>query len=279
MKRLLVLLPFSVLVAVAQDAEIATQKLQQMKVLVQNSLGQFMGVQSAVMGPTVKGAPYSATETLESTQTLGDGTHISQKTQTFVYRDSEGRIRRETPDQTTIFDPVANASYLLDPKAQTVRKIGLGMAGAVNYASEPPRGRVVTRMEYSTAGPAMTLPALPPPPPGGVTAGPNQIFIVNQKAQSLTPKTESLGKQTMEGVNAERTRTTSTIDVGAIGNDRPITITSETWYSPDLQTMVKSTHSDPRMGEQSVTLTGISRTEPAAYLFQVPSGYQVLESR
>jgi len=33
---------------------------------------------------------------------------------------------------------------------------------------------------------------------------------------------------------------------GEIGNEKPITIVSEHWYSADLQMDVKSTHSDPR---------------------------------
>jgi hypothetical protein len=83
----------------------------------------------------------------------------------------------------------------------------------------------------------------------------------------------------MEGVNAEGTRYVSTIEVGAIGNDRPIQISSESWYSTDLQMVIMSKHSDPRTGDESFRVTNISRGEPAAYLFQLPVGYQIGERK
>src|SRR5215831_18471415 len=88
---------------------------------------KMMGVQGAVMGKTVKGAPYSGVEINENTQVLADGTRIHNESQTQVYRDSEGRVRRETANDVTIFDPVGNASYVLNSKNQTARKLPLGM--------------------------------------------------------------------------------------------------------------------------------------------------------
>jgi hypothetical protein len=58
-----------------------------------------------------------------------------------------------------------------------------------------------------------------------------------------------------------------------MGNERPIEIKSERWYSPELQTEVKSVHSDPRMGQTTHTLTNVSRAEPDISLFKVPSDY------
>src|SRR5262249_13726535 len=43
----------------------------------------------------VRGAPYSAEATTTMTQTLADGTRIERTTYTKVFRDSEGRLRRE----------------------------------------------------------------------------------------------------------------------------------------------------------------------------------------
>ncbi len=88
-------------------------------------------------------------------------------------------------------------------------------------------------------------------------------------------KTESLGTQTMEGVLTEGKRTTRTIPAGRIGNTQPIEITSEVWYSPDLQVVVMSKHHDPRMGDTTYQLTGITRGEPDHSLFEVPPGYTV----
>jgi hypothetical protein len=91
-------------------------------------------------------------------------------------------------------------------------------------------------------------------------------------------KTESLGKQTIEGVEAEGTRNVTTIPAGEIGNDRPIEIVFERWYSPELQTVVMTRHSDPRFGETTYRLTNISREEPARSLFEVPAGYTIKEA-
>jgi hypothetical protein len=88
-------------------------------------------------------------------------------------------------------------------------------------------------------------------------------------------KVEALPDQTLEGVLAHGKRTTSTIPAGTIGNDQPIVVTSETWYSPDLQTIVLSKRTDPRIGESVMSVTNIQRGEPSASLFQVPAGYTI----
>ncbi|MDQ3755816.1 MAG: energy transducer TonB [Acidobacteriota bacterium] len=90
---------------------------------------------------------------------------------------------------------------------------------------------------------------------------------------------ETLGKQSIEGVEAEGTRTTMTIPAGAIGNERSINIVSERWYSPELQLVVMSKHSDPRFGETIYRLTNINRSEPSRTLFEVPADYTLKEDR
>ena len=89
--------------------------------------------------------------------------------------------------------------------------------------------------------------------------------------------TEDLGSQTMEGVFVTGVRTTRTIPAGQIGNDKPISIVTEVWTSPDLKTIVYSKRSDPRMGEQTFQLTNISRTEPDPSLFTVPADFKLVE--
>lgn len=109
----------------------------------------------------------------------------------------------------------------------------------------------------------------------------NQPSAQNQQAYKRVTlsnsNTESLGKQMIEGVEAEGKRTVTTIPVGAIGNERAIEIVSESWYSPELQTTVMSKRSDPTSGETMFRLTNIRRGEPDASLFQVPSDYTVKE--
>lgn len=89
-------------------------------------------------------------------------------------------------------------------------------------------------------------------------------------------RTEELGEQNIEGVNAKGTRTITTIPAGAIGNEGPIETIYEKWYSDELKMVVYSKHTDPRFGEQTYRLTNINRTEPDPSLFQVPNGYKVV---
>jgi hypothetical protein len=208
----------------------------------------------------VKGSPYSAQFSAENTQTLADGTKITRKTSGAVYRNGEGRTRREQafgalgpvpiegdPRQVIfINDPVAGAHYVLDVQERIARKMPF-------HDGAPPPG---------------------PPPAGRPPAGgPQQEF---QRPPDEV-QTESLGKQNIEGVEAEGTRSTITIPVGRIGNDRPLKIVSERWFSPELNIVVLSKHNDPFAGENIYRLTNISRDEPPLSLFTVPSDYPVIE--
>jgi hypothetical protein len=224
---------------------------------------------------TVKGAPYSAEAMTETIQTLSDGNRIIRKNGATIYRDSDGRTRREQtlgaighwtaagdpPKSIFINDPVARVNYVLDPKSQTARKLNI---------PQLPFGQTFVR-----------TPA--PPAPNGTAAGGVRV-IENaaptpnvERFERQKPKVESLGKQTIEGVEAEGTRTTLTIPAGQIGNERPIEIVTERWYSPELQVVVYSKRSDPMAGETTYRLTNINRNEPARSLFEVPAGYTVKE--
>jgi len=213
-------------------------------------------------GKVVKGAPYSATAITESVQTLSNGARITNKTTASIYRDSEGRTRREmtldrigpfaTADEPTqlifINDPVAGVHYILDQRSHTARKM----------AAPPEDG-----------------PRRRPPTEKTAERTPDRA---HEKAHP-EGKTESLGKQVIEGVEAEGVRSVITIPEGKIGNDRPIEIVSERWDSPELQTVVLSKHNDPRFGETIYRLTSINRAEPAQTLFEVPADYKVEEGR
>ena len=102
--------------------------------------------------------------------------------------------------------------------------------------------------------------------------------LVTRDGRSENVNREDLGTQTIEGVSANGTRTTFTIPVGQIGNERPIEIVDERWFSKDLQMVVMTRHSDPRSGETVYRLTNINRTEPDHSLFEVPGDYQMKET-
>jgi hypothetical protein len=217
---------------------------------------ELLGFEGENARRVVKGSPFSATAVTETTQPLADGNRIHRSTSVALFRDSLGRFRREvtlpaigplaasgkTPHFVSILDPAAGFRYVLDPDEKTVRKISL------SERRRGPRGDFFERR-----------------------------FRAPQAGDNV--KTESLGTQVIEGVSAEGTRVTRTIPAGQIGNDKPIEIVSERWYSPDLQMLVMSRRSDPRFGETTYKLTNVQRTEPAASLFEVPSDYAVKEGR
>ena len=103
----------------------------------------------------------------------------------------------------------------------------------------------------------------------------NRVFAYSKR--ELPHKTESLGKQMLEGVEAEGTRATITIPAGSEGNDQAFDIVSESWYSPDLQMTVMSKHSDPRTGDNVYRLTNINRSEPSSSMFAPPSDFSVAD--
>lgn len=259
---------------------------------------QVLRVQGGVMS-NVKGAPYSAEQITENTQILGDGTRIHNENAVKVYRDSDGRVRRETPEMISIFDPVAGVGYTLNPATFTGSKMQVSVSvkggpNSVSYSatassadgkmlqvySGTTTATVTGSSNGSGAGAgtgASRALAIPDASSGFFysTAGPNIAF---SKALTLG-KAESLGSQSMEGVNVQGERRTHSIEAGEIGNDRPIQTIDEHWYSPDLQLDVMTRHSDPRSGEQLTRMVDIRRGEPDASLFQVPASYTISEGK
>ncbi len=102
-------------------------------------------------------------------------------------------------------------------------------------------------------------------------------FSADHQVSNIDPgnnwSLENLPVQTINGVQAQGTRTTETIPLGKIGNDRPIAIVNERWSSSDLQMLIKSTSSDPRFGDTTYQLTNIVQAPPDPSLFQIPSDY------
>ena len=267
--------------AAQDDADQAKMRLQKMV-----AEAKVMGVKGGVMGPAVKGAPYSADEIVETTQVLGDGTHIHNESKTTVYRDSEGRVRRETPNEVSIWDPAAGTNYVLNPKNMTARKMLLNFvfrSNSIEGGAAGTLGPNQTAFFYRTDGEA-----------GGIGGDTIAVGGRGQSAAELkamaaagVAKTvrrdagnrESLGTQMLEGVNADGERFTSTIEIGVIGNDRPIQSTTERWYSQELSTNIMTKRSDPRTGDEVFKLTNIRRGEPSPMLFLVPPGYTMLDSK
>ena len=212
----------------------------------------------------VKGAPYSADVISESVQMLSDGNRIVHRTTSRVYRDAEGRTRQETDRpvvmEVSISDPIAGVSWTLNSETRTARQspTPLIFSGNVNRAGELERLNVVVNGQLSSF----------------VARGGNGLWLVGPgNDQSVE---EKVAPRTIEGLRVEGVRRTMTIPVGAIGNERPIVVTSEEWTSPELKVLVLSESNDPRTGTSTYKLVNVKRGDPPASMFQVPADYTIV---
>lgn len=262
-----------------------------------------MSAEASVPGAVVADKPYSASSITETTQILADGNRITQRNEASVFRDSAGRTRREQTlgglgswpvagepvTLITIHDPVADKSYSLEPATRTAREFRAfrlalppGDAGAPGAAA------------------ATWTAAVPPPPPGppgpNVTVFRSERLVVGTVAAATAPaaqsgvavaapampaamgapRVEDLGAQVLEGLLVQGTRLTHTIPAGALGNERPIDVVTERWYSSDIEAIVLQRHFDPRFGETQYRLANVVRGEPSPDLFTVPQGYELV---
>lgn len=214
----------------------------------------FERIVGAFGGKVVTNAPFSAQVMRETVQVLSDGTRVDRKETDSIARDSVGRTRQEitlpaigplaasgqVPHIAFIRDPSAGKNYtmyILNDNKKTAVTIS-----HPEGASEPGRRTMIQKMN----------------------AG-----------QDSNVQTVSLGTKTIDGLTVQGTRRIRTIPVGQIGNDKPILITRDEWYSPDLQMVISSTRSDPRFGTTTFQLTNINRNEPPQSLFMVPPDYTV----
>jgi hypothetical protein len=199
-------------------------------------------------GATVTDAPFSAVQVTTHQQTLANGNTIQRQEQTKLFRDSQGRVREETTwsgrdgqgsrTVVTISDPVAQVVRRLNPQSKTAFEMTMGQphaSGARGHAAGNRR--------------------------------------THQDSANVVK--EDLGTQTINGVPATGTRVTRTIAAGAVGNEQPIQLVREMWVSNDLKVPVTIKVTDPRFGTTTTQLTGITRAEPDAALFQTPADYSV----
>jgi hypothetical protein len=228
----------------------------------------------------VKNKPYSGSGVTDTTQTLADGNKIEHHLENKYYRDSSGRTRREQtlaalpasgdkPGEMQIFlyDPVAGTNFILDQGAKTARKtrsmhIILDRAPGGDGAATVQK----TQLLMSDVGDAH--------PGGNLPAGNLTQLPPLDEARDI--RNEELGEKTISGLACTGKRTTITIPAGTVGNERPIVITREVWFSRDVEAIVESTTNDPRSGETHYLLQNVDRGEQPLSLFEPPAEYKMI---
>lgn len=272
---------------------------------------------AAAQHGAMKNSPLSAEEVNESVQTLADGNRIVRSSTGKYYRNSAGRVRREGSGGVggvlgstytfspgvSIVNPAIGQKYLLDSQLKTARVIELAQGQrelaieGLRSTSPAERDKAVAKMREELklvtkehdgltvagqavpAAPVAPLAPLPPMPTMIAPTGQGGAFTYSTAGvvTKYETRTEDLGTRDFEGVSAEGTRRTTIIPAGAIGNERPIEVVYERWYSKELGLVVYSKNSDPRFGEQTYRLTNIMRSEPDPSLFSVPTEYRKVD--
>jgi hypothetical protein len=255
---------------------------------------EFMSGPIAFDAEPVAGAPYSAEAITDVVQTLSDGNRIVRQNKAQISRDGNGRTRRE--EGFAMFGPLVNGPrgnelrnvQISDPTTGTM--VMLDLQSRMAHRMPAPRLMLRNKIAGVNANGGvnvdklnvekfeMAVPPPPQPPPPGAMGG-----VMFHRVEAIAgmpaekPVVESLGTQFMEGIAVDGTRTTLTIPAGQIGNEQPIQIVSERWFSPDLKVLVMSRQLDPRFGETTYRLTNITRSEPSPQLFEIPADFTIVD--
>jgi len=218
----------------------------------------------------IRDTAFSAEVQVETVWPLREGGTKLRQTSYLIYRDVLGRTRLDLmseqtnaaadsrPRNSVINDPVASSRYLLDHRTSTARKIS-----SITDNDVDPQPSVVQPKVRGTA-------------PGFVDlSAPNSQFAKPATSRGPVTQEEQLGQREISGVIAEGRRFVRTTSIGASANQKPIQITTEEWYSVELQTIVAITISDPRFGRSEYHLVNIVRGDPSPTLFVIPQSYRV----
>lgn len=220
----------------------------------------------------VKREPVAATLIIEQ---FPEGTGETRTTTAVIYRDQAGRTRRDqiaansnTLETTTINDPVAGFTYLIQHRDTTARRTRFSSHGTEKstYAIAAMQNAI------STSPRASSYHMLPV-----AMSGPSGKGLKQQAAPAAPthPQSEPLGQREIEGVETEGTRTRVTIPAGPLGNEREMQIVTERWYAPKLKMVVLIERLDPRFGRSVYRLSGVKTADPPATLFRVPENYKI----
>ena len=215
------------------------------------------------MRQPVTNAPFTATFTSSSTEKLQDGTVISHASTRTTVRDSLGRTREDVtmPAHRPDGKP-RTMTVIMDPVARTITQLRPDQKIAVVHAMpQPPQGAA-----DGHRGPGG------PPLPDGQARGPMG------RHEDKNVVTADLGSKTIDGVVATGKRVTRTIPAEQMGNAAAIVSTHEEWFATDLKIELSRSDVDPFHGTHTTAVSALTKAEPDAALFKVPSDYTVQQA-
>jgi len=225
----------------------------------------------------VKGVPFSATQTTVREQTLSDGTVIRSTVDVKLWRDSEGRMRAESTLKPKASDQQESRIVAIwNPIDRT----------EMTWVSGSPAASFATVAHLPELQLNDMMGALASTPPSSSSGAPSRSLHAATAPDGLSSSairelanvhTEYLAGDSIAGLEVMGTRTTRVVPAGSIDNDRDFTVTSESWFSPELKTAVRQVTSDPRTGTVTTELSNIDHSEPDPGLFKPPAGYKLMD--
>jgi hypothetical protein len=190
-------------------------------------------------------APFSAVITED--RTLSDGTKITRASEP-VMRDREGRIYREERTPAPGFEQSHIQITISDPSRHFQYICQQESKSCIEVEYKPITGvRRPTKADGGNSKQPVTL--------------------------------EDLGTTSVAGVTAEGVRIIQLVPEGQIGNDRPLTLTTESWRSQELGVDVQTKEIDPRIGTRTISMSEVSLADPDPKYFGVPAGYELSDMR
>ena len=214
--------------------------------------------------PPVVNAPFSATVKREDVTRLVDGNRIVRTSMNRLARDSQGRTRIERP-----FPPMPGATpSAMPPSIVQISDPLTGEGFMLNIQM-----KTANVMPANEPSPVLQAPiAAPPmlPQMGSVMLG----FVMSGMISNATPAKEtSLGEKMIDGIRTVGRRANYIVAANVIGNEKPITMTLEQWFSPDLGMVMLSTQRSSAGIENTYKLEQLDRSEPDRSLFTVPADF------
>jgi hypothetical protein len=215
--------------------------------------------------PIVTGEPFTADNNSRSIQ-MRNGEKSVYEAHSMVARDSEGRIAARTPESPHVAFPDGKSAGFIAGGGNITNPADMVEMHWMEVG--PPQIKEVV-MKYRIPPNAPDTRAHP------LDACEREAGHTRNLRNGETQQIAVMGERTIQGILTSGCRVTTLIPAGSLHNDQPITITDESWSSPQLRITLLRIHHDPSGREEIEQLDNIVRGEPDPALFQPPPDYRV----
>jgi hypothetical protein len=251
--RIRLLLLFSSLASASTAIAQAPAQAAPQQPVIRVQDGGTSGRMESIFIPPKPGAPFSFTLATEWTRPMNNGGSFTLTNERHIVRDSKGRIYQErwilVPKGSKIKSWM-DIFQITDPEQHTWYNCKTATKECDLF-----RYHLTTQDKFE--------------PPTSVSGPLSDGTGFRQH--------EDLGLSNTQGIETHGYRETTTFNPGVMGNDKPMNVTREFWYSPQLAVNLISIVDEPMTGKQVFTATELSTAEPDPSFFEVPSEYKIVD--